>query len=140
MSIINLSSCLYVALGETLMGVHSICGPWPRNSNLVTVDLGTFRHSSTLPAISMDFQKIKKTKQLTPSPRSTSQRGSNWTPPHVQASSSHPRSQPSLQSTMFIKFCQSGHSLSQIINCITYYPSIPILETEAQCNKPPVGT
>ena len=58
-SIINLSSCLWVASGETLMGDHSICGPWPRNSNPVTVELGTFRHSSTLPAISMDFQKIK---------------------------------------------------------------------------------
>ena len=56
-SIINLSSCLCVALGETLMGDHSICGPWPRNSNLVTVKQGTFRHSSTLPVISMDFSK-----------------------------------------------------------------------------------
>ena len=72
MSIINLSSCLCVASGETLMGVHSICSPWPRNSNPVTVEQGTFHHSSTLPAISMDFQKIKKTKQLTPSPRSSS--------------------------------------------------------------------
>ena len=63
-------------------GVHSICGPWPRNSNLVTVEQGTFHHSSTLPAISMDFQKKKKTKkktkQLTPSPRSSSHDQPEW--------------------------------------------------------------
>ena len=65
-------------------GVHSICCPWPRNSNLVTVELGTFRHSSTLPAISMDFQKIKKQSNLNhlpDRPAMTSQRGSNRTPP-----------------------------------------------------------
>ena len=58
---INLSSCLCVASGETLMGDHSICGPWARNYNPVTVELETFRHSCTLPVISMDFQKDKKT-------------------------------------------------------------------------------
>ena len=79
-SIINLSSCLCVASGETLMGgVHSICGPWPRNSNLVTVEQGTFHHSSPLPAISMDFHKIKKKQSnwhhLPDCPAMTSQRG-----------------------------------------------------------------
>ena len=73
----SISAVVYVLHREKpLWGVHSICGPWPRNSNLVTVEKGTFHHSSTLPAISMDFQKIKKTKQLTPSPRSSSQRRS----------------------------------------------------------------
>ena len=68
-SVINLSSCL-CCIGRNPHGDHSICGPWPRNSNPVTVELGTFRHSSILPAISMDFQKDKK--QLTRSPRSAS--------------------------------------------------------------------
>ena len=55
-SIINLSSFLCVASGENLLWGPSICGPWPRNSNPVTVELGnTFHHSSTLPLISMDF-------------------------------------------------------------------------------------
>ena len=49
-----------VASGETLMGNHSICGLWHRNSNPVTLKIGTFRHRSTLPVISMDFQKHRK--------------------------------------------------------------------------------
>ena len=73
----SISAVVYVLHREKpSWGLHSICGPWPRNSNLVTVEQGTFHHSSTLPAISMDFQKIgkkqQKTKQLTPSPRSSS--------------------------------------------------------------------
>ena len=73
----SISAVVYVLHREKpSWGVHSICGPWPCNSNLVTVEQGTFHHSSTLPAISMDFQKKKKTekktKQLTPSTRSSS--------------------------------------------------------------------
>ena len=130
-------------IGRNLRGgFHIICGPWPRNSNLVTVEQGTFHHSSTLPAISMDFKREKKnkkqkTKQLTPSPRSSShdqpEGGATG-----QASSSQPIVNRFL-GTMSINLCQSGHSLSQIINCITYYPSIPVLETGALCNQPPRG-
>ena len=47
--------------------------------------------------------------------------------------------QPFLLGTMFINSCQSGHSISQIINCITYYPSIPVLEKEALYNQLPGG-
>ena len=72
----SISAVVYVLHREKpSWGAHSICGPWPRNSNLVTVEQGTFHHSSTLPAIFMDFPKEKtkkKTKQLTPSPRSSS--------------------------------------------------------------------
>ena len=123
-------------------GFTAYVAPWPRNSNLVTVGQGTFHHSSTLPAISMDFQKKKKqTKQLTPSPRSSSHdqpEGGATGPPHAQASSSQPIVNRFL-GTMSINSCQSGHSLSQIINCITYYPSIPVLEMGALCNQPPRG-
>ena len=70
----SISAVVYVLHWEKpSWGVRSICGPWPRNSNLVTGEQGTLHHSSILPAISMDFQKKrKKTKQLTPSPRSSS--------------------------------------------------------------------
>ena len=54
----SISAAVYVLHREKpSWGVHSICSPWPRNSNLVTVEQGTFHHSSTLPAISMDFKR-----------------------------------------------------------------------------------
>ena len=125
-------------------GVHSICSPWPRNSNLVTVEQGTFHHSSTLPAISMDFSKDKKNKAIDTISQivqpMTSQRGEATG--HRPASRHRPspiHRQP-FPRTMFINSCQSGHPLSQIINYITYYPSIPVLETKALCNQPPGGT
>ena len=77
----SISAVVYVLHREKpSWGIHSICGPWPRNFNLVTVEQGTFHHSSTLPAISMDFQKKKNKKQinwhhLSDRPAMTSQRG-----------------------------------------------------------------
>ena len=141
----SISAVVYVLHREKpSWGVHSICGPWPRNSNLVTVEQGTFHHSSTLPAISMDFQKIKKKPKaidtisqiVQPWP---ARGGSNRTPPRAQASSSQPIVNRFL-GTISINSSQSTHSLSQIIICITYYPSIPVPKTGTPCNQPPRGT
>ena len=117
---------------------------WNSPPNPATVEQEPFFHSSTLPAISMDFQKIKKNKAIDtisqivqPWPArgeeqpDTAPRPGNVFPPHRQ---------PFLQSTIFINSCQSGHSISQIINCITYDPSIPVFETGALCNQTPRGT
>ena len=95
------------------------------------------------PSITMDFQKIrKKTKQLTPSPRSSShdQPGgrSNRTPPRAQVSSSQPIVNRFLGTISSIP-CQPGHSPSQIITCITYSPSIPVRETGLPCTQTPQG-
>ena len=133
----SISAVVYVLHREKPSWVvHSICGPWPRNSNVVTVELGTFRHSSTLPAISMDFQKIKnKAIDI------ISQIGQPWPARggairHRPAPRHRPPNPSSTVSSRYSNLVNQA-SPSQIINCITYYPSIPDLETEALCNLPP---
>ena len=101
------------------------------------------------PSIPMDFQKIRKKKQsnwhhLPDRPargeeQQSSQRG--------RATGHHPAPRyrlPNPSSTVSSVpcssiLCQSGHSFSQIIICITYYPSIPVRETGPPCYQPPRG-
>ena len=80
-SIINLSSCLCVASEKHSWGDHSICGPWPRHSNPVIVELGTL---FAIPALASNLHGFSKwyicilKKQLTPSSRSARHDQPEW--------------------------------------------------------------
>ena len=90
------------------------------------------------------FSKDKKKKQsnwhyLSDRPAMTSQGGGATG--HLPAPRHRPPNPSSTVSSVPCSsiLCQSGHSLSQIIICITYFPSIPVPETGPPCNQPPRG-
>ena len=139
-SISNLRSSIGVVTG--IMFQKAL---WNSLPNLGAFTAPCNKQNKSQPSITMDFQKIrekKKTKQSTPSPRSSShdQPGgrSNRTPPRAQVSSSQPIVNRFLGTISSIP-CQPGHSPLPNHHLYNLLPSIPVRETGLPCTQPPPG-
>ena len=104
------------------MGGSQHMWPLAPYSNLVTVEQGTFRHSSTLPVISMDFQKDKKKTIDT-----VSQIGQPW-PARGGATEHRPapwHRLPTLSSTVSSKYHIHQNSLIRIFAFQNHHNLLP---------------
>ena len=102
---------------------------WNSPPNPATVEKGTFFSFQHLASNPHGFSKDKK-KKTNKAIDTISQIVQAWPSRGEQSDTApHPgiilptHRQPFLQSIIFINSCQSGHLLSQIITCITYYLS-----------------